>query len=69
MPLDLPAILVRLNLRKERGFRKLLVHVNDDERDLVTYAAQTLGVSQQIFMRTVLVNASEQVLKEVGGSK
>lgn len=50
----------------EIGPAKVLVHMLDDDRSLVKDAAFVAGLSQQKFMRAVLVSASQRVLKEAG---
>lgn len=48
------------------GMAKTLVRLRTADRDNVTLAAQIVGMTQQDFMKTVLVSAAERVLKEAG---
>lgn len=50
----------------ETGDAKLLVRATYPDRDLISDAARVLGMSQQEFMRAVLVNGAAQVLKDNG---
>lgn len=48
------------------GRYNLLVRLQESDRDLITHAALVAGMTQQKFVRTLLVNAAKKVLTEAG---
>ena len=48
------------------GPARVLVRTTDEDRELISDAARVVGMSQQKFMRALLVSGARQVLKEAG---
>lgn len=48
------------------GHVKVLIRLQEHNRNLITQAAELAGLSQQKFMRTVLVNAAKKILTDAG---
>lgn len=63
---DIQAIMVSLQEVPPSGLSRLLVRTDEIDHAMITTAAKLVGLSQQKFMRTVLVSAAKQVMKEAG---
>lgn len=59
-------ILTAIHEIPPKGFDKLLIHIDRPDKHVVDLAAQAMGLSQQNWMRMVLVNASKKVCDELG---
>ncbi len=59
-------VLVSLNDIPAKGMNKLLIHIEFEDKELVDKAAEIVRMSQQNFMRAVLVSAAKKVLEEAG---
>lgn len=65
---DIQDLMVSLREVPPTGLSSLLVRTDETDHDLITAAARIVGMSQQKFMRTVLVSAAKRVMKEAGRS-
>jgi len=63
---DIQDFMVSLREVPPTGLSSLLVRTDETDHALITAAAAISGMSQQKFMRTVLVSAAKQVMKEAG---
>lgn len=63
---DITDFMVSLREVPPIGLSQLLVRCDETDHALITTAATTVGMTQQKFMRTVLVSAAKRVLKEAG---
>jgi len=59
-----PMVLVDLTKTERFGEMKILVRLRKDDRDLINFAAETLGMTQADFLRTVLIGAAKKVISE-----
>lgn len=65
---DIQDLMVSLREVPPTGLSSLLVRTDETDHALINAAAAIVGMSQQKFMRTVLVSAAKRVMKEAGRS-
>ena len=63
---DIQDLMVSLREIPPAGLSRLLIRTDETDHALITAAASIVGMSQQKFMRTVLVSAAKRVMKEAG---
>lgn len=66
MEIDIKDFMVSVREVPKEGHARMLIRLELDDRKLINDAAWMIGMTQQAFMRSVLVSAAKRVMKEAG---